>query len=115
LLGPRPTEVGAGSVSPNKPNDPADLGTGLRVLIRQRNGAGLPRRVPVPSAISRGESGVVALSLFLADLLLLGVISLWSMSRPTDAGAWATACTVLVIVFAAWLGILAAWLHFQRD
>jgi hypothetical protein len=79
-------------------------GPGLRVLLQQRNGAPVNQGEP---AITR----VVALSLFLADLLVLVLACLWfaALRSPGLADA---ATLVLALSFGAWLGFLGCWLHF---
>jgi hypothetical protein len=94
--------------------NPSNPGTGLRALIGEKNGASGP--FPEPSQPPSGTAlGVVTFSLLLADVLLLALASFWFLGRSKAPGFFEFSIIFLMIVFGAWLGFLAAWLHFQRD
>lgn len=113
LLSPREALTGPSAGAATKPGDVRDLGPGLRVLILKKGGVEA-QQLPNSRASFRG-CGAAKISLLAADLAIAGLVVLWQTTSNTPMQFWeATAC-VGCIVLAAWLGLLAAWLHFRAD
>jgi hypothetical protein len=60
-------------------------------------------------------SGTVKVSLAAADVVIAGLIFFWQGASDTRMQFWEAATCVVCILLAAWLGLLAAWLHFHGD
>lgn len=104
----RPSE---GAVS--KPAAVRDLGPGLRVLILKKGGIEAESE-PHTSASSWGCSAV-KISLVGGDIALAALVVLWQSASNTPIQPWEAAVCAGCILLAAWLGWLAAWLHFHSD
>jgi hypothetical protein len=116
LLGEKGEMPGRSPIPRTSSTDSTALGAGLGGLIRPRNGV---PGVYVGQGQSRAQGSsssglwVVTSSLLTADILLSWLTSHWFIQRVPSA----LDCSILVLAlgFAAWLGLLAVWLHFQHD
>ena len=114
LLPDRGAPVSRESASLPRSKDPTDLGPGLRVLVLQKNGT-----APKTGAASTPNRGpdllLVKLSLVLADACLVGMVFIWRRYAATPMLWTEAAICTGIILFAAWLTCLAAWLHFHHE
>lgn len=109
-------EVKAPSPSGETASQPPSLSPGMATLLSGGNGADKPSssaapaaQEPLPPAPLRGKR-LLQTSLFLADLLLLG-LTMWLIFKTQGPfGFIGTALCVVAVILGAWLSCLALWL-----
>ncbi len=96
--------------------DPSDLGQGLRVLVLRNPPESQSAKHEIREQRSRFTGASIKVSLLFGDLLLLIFSGLWfysAASRP--ARAIEIIGLGLAVAGASWLGVVAAWLQFNRS
>jgi hypothetical protein len=91
---------------------PAPLALGMSVLLKRENGAAEHAEPPAPSSASPllPTKRLLQVSLFLADLLLMGLaIVVVIVARKPIGVAQALACS-FAFLLGAWLSCLGLWL-----